>query len=346
MVSLAGQVRPVNRQLVGVGFVLLVLTTTATLLAAFAEFAWVADIAVHFRAQYAAGALLAALLLFGGARPRWASVALLIMFTNAWFVAASLRLPAGPSLAPVPRTARAGGDPAPVSRYADGIRVAALNVLHRNDEYDHVINWLRTEHADVVAIEEASPAWLERLAVLDKDYPSRRMSASDGRFRTLLLSRWPLQEPIQFVAEPDGRQAEAVALIRGMHLHVVAVHAVWPLTPEYASRRNREFARFAVGARRVREPLVLIGDFNSSALSPHFQNELLADGGLRSASAGRGWQPTWPAALLLFGIQIDHALVSPQVEVLSFRRGPRVGSDHRPIIVDLALNDSRSRSLD
>jgi endonuclease/exonuclease/phosphatase (EEP) superfamily protein YafD len=37
------------------------------------------------------------------------------------------------------------------------------------------------------------------------------------------------------------------------------------------------------------------------------------------------------------GIQIDHALVSPGVQVRNFRRGPRVGSDHLPVVVDLAL---------
>jgi endonuclease/exonuclease/phosphatase (EEP) superfamily protein YafD len=37
------------------------------------------------------------------------------------------------------------------------------------------------------------------------------------------------------------------------------------------------------------------------------------------------------------GIQIDHALVSPEVQVQAFRRGTRNGSDHRPIIIDVII---------
>ena len=37
------------------------------------------------------------------------------------------------------------------------------------------------------------------------------------------------------------------------------------------------------------------------------------------------------------GIQIDHALVSPEVQVQRFSRGPGNGSDHRPIVIDVII---------
>jgi endonuclease/exonuclease/phosphatase family metal-dependent hydrolase len=64
---------------------------------------------------------------------------------------------------------------------------------------------------------------------------------------------------------------------------------------------------------------------------------LLTDGRLRSAADGFGWQPTWPSFLLPAGIQIDHALVNSAATVRSFRRGAGMGSDHRPVIVDVVL---------
>jgi endonuclease/exonuclease/phosphatase (EEP) superfamily protein YafD len=81
---------------------------------------------------------------------------------------------------------------------------------------------------------------------------------------------------------------------------------------------------------------VVLGDLNITAFSPHFQS-LLAQSGLRSAVPGMQWLPTWPTFLPIAGIQIDHALVSPGITVRGVERGPRVGSDHWPLVVDLAL---------
>jgi endonuclease/exonuclease/phosphatase (EEP) superfamily protein YafD len=41
----------------------------------------------------------------------------------------------------------------------------------------------------------------------------------------------------------------------------------------------------------------------------------------------------------LFSIPIDHCFISPSIAVTDVRTGPDVGSDHRPIIVDLRLPD-------
>jgi endonuclease/exonuclease/phosphatase (EEP) superfamily protein YafD len=90
-------------------------------------------------------------------------------------------------------------------------------------------------------------------------------------------------------------------------------------------------------ARSIKGPLVVLGDLNITAFSPHFQ-DLLAHSGLRSAAEGAGWRPTWPTFMPLAGIQIDHALVSPDITVLNFERGPFTGSDHWPIVVELSTH--------
>jgi len=64
---------------------------------------------------------------------------------------------------------------------------------------------------------------------------------------------------------------------------------------------------------------------------------LLKASNLRDSSRGRGVQPTWPARLPLFWIPIDHFLHSPELQVISKRTGPAVGSDHLPLLIEFNL---------
>lgn len=87
-------------------------------------------------------------------------------------------------------------------------------------------------------------------------------------------------------------------------------------------------------------PRLVIGDFNTTSCPPHFQS-FTNTAGLRDSRTGSGIQPTWPA-LWFHPLQIcvDHCLVSPHFIVRNRTTGPNVGSDHYPIIVDLALREN------
>jgi endonuclease/exonuclease/phosphatase (EEP) superfamily protein YafD len=140
--------------------------------------------------------------------------------------------------------------------------------------------------------------------------------------------------PIEARQEPA---IQATLTIGGRSLRLFGVHASWPVVPRSGARRNQQLMLLARHAQRVTTmPLLVVGDLNVSPFSPWFAR-LLADGGLRSATEGFGWQPTWPVFLPPAGIQIDHALVNAAVTVRAFRRGPFIGSDHWPIVVDLVL---------
>jgi endonuclease/exonuclease/phosphatase (EEP) superfamily protein YafD len=83
-------------------------------------------------------------------------------------------------------------------------------------------------------------------------------------------------------------------------------------------------------------PVLLLGDLNVTPWNRHFRL-LLERTGLRDSSRGRGVQPTWPAGSLLFAIPLDHGLHSPDIAILQRRIGGDVGSDHLPVIIDVAF---------
>lgn len=84
------------------------------------------------------------------------------------------------------------------------------------------------------------------------------------------------------------------------------------------------------------ESQVIIGDFNTTTYSPTF-SEWLAKNELRSALPAGGMGISWPTFLPLLGIFIDHCLVSDDVIINEYRRGPAFGSDHYPVTTVISL---------
>ncbi len=83
-------------------------------------------------------------------------------------------------------------------------------------------------------------------------------------------------------------------------------------------------------------PALVLGDFNITSWSPHFQ-ETLRLGRLKDSRQGFGLQPTWPVDKPWFLVPIDHVLVTDGIAVHRCWRGPYIGSDHYPILMEFSL---------
>jgi endonuclease/exonuclease/phosphatase family metal-dependent hydrolase len=180
-----------------------------------------------------------------------------------------------------------------------------------------------------------TPEWRHALAALENDLPHTRAVAS-GRHGVLLMSRVPLTATDALSVDPRAETMLHARFFAGTReVDLFAVHANWPLGPRTTELRNLQLEALADHAARANGPFVIAGDLNITPYSPHFRN-LLDRGRLRTA-AGRRWIPTWPTWFPPAAIQIDHVLVSADVGVQEFETGPRVGSDHLPIVADLVF---------
>jgi endonuclease/exonuclease/phosphatase (EEP) superfamily protein YafD len=301
-----------------IGVLLTLVALVATLGSAAAARFWVADLAVHFRLQWAAVALAGCLILGATAHPIWAALAIVVAAVQALLSAALLRVRA----------------PAPADPAASApLRLMAINVWCRNRQYQQVIDCIGRERPDVVLLAEVTAKWEQALAPLAGSYAHSYATRGLGRMGLLLLSRWPMQAAI-LPGFSDVEPAIAADLvIKDRRVQLLSVHTSWPLGPASSALRDRQLALIGEFARSKSGPLIVMGDLNVSPFSPHFQ-ALLSGGNLKSAAQGFGWQPTWPTFLPPAGIQIDHTLTAGSVVVTNFRRGSQVGSDHLPVVID------------
>lgn len=217
------------------------------------------------------------------------------------------------------------------------IKILGANVLSSNDEYDRLIALIGAEQPDLIFLQEFTPAWDEATRVLKSDYPYRYAEPSEGNFGIALYSRIALDSATHVDSPPLANPTIVATLtLNGQALTLINTHATIPVTRSLFDARNEQIDSIADLVANVEGDVILIGDFNLSVWCRRYRM-FEQRTGLRNTRRGFGIIPTWPTYMPLAMIPIDHALVSAGIGVVGTRSGKRIGSDHLPIIVELAI---------
>ena len=276
------------------------------------------ELATLFRLQYAALLGISALVALALGAFRLALAALLLFALN---VAVIAHVPQAPAAA---------------EERAPRLRVLVANVEYGNHEYGKLARLVDETDPDLVALTELTPAWVHALKSTLHGYPFRRLAPEEGAYGAGLYSRVGLDES-RVVQLPAGGSPSVVATVGfgGRQAAVVVTHVH---TPFAGDRRIRQLHALAHELRELGMPAVVCGDFNAVPWSQPIY-DLAEDADLRSVYGRFGLSATWPAdSSRIFRIPLDNCLVSEQVAVADRRVGPDIGSDHLPLIVELALN--------
>jgi endonuclease/exonuclease/phosphatase (EEP) superfamily protein YafD len=280
----------------------------------------------HFQIQYLIGAAVLALVLAGLRAWRWC------------LTAAACGVLAATAVAPwvVPR----GGREAHATVDSDArpaLRLLLANVFVRNDDYERVLDLVREADADVLVFQEVDAAWMEALTELREEYRHVVREPRDDCFGLAVFSR--IRPAESAVLYPGGTERPSAALrlrVKRRPLWIVATHPIHPLSAKTMASRNEHLEAVAAHVAELEGAVVLIGDLNMTMWSPSYRR-FGTQTGLTNARRGFGVVATWPTFLPPFmRIPIDHCLVSEDLVVTDCRLGPRVGSDHFPLIVDVA----------
>lgn len=291
----------------------------------FGRTVWIFELLTHFRLQYViAGALLAVTLAL---YRRWIGAVVAVG------LAAANAVPVLPYIDAPPRAASHRPDAA--------VRVMLVNLRHRFGDMDVTARLIRAEQPDIVLLTELLPAHLPALRALGDILPHRVGTPPRSIFDVVLMSRMAIASSrIRFPASRMFPVIEA-RLCRepggaATCLTVIAMHAP---RPEFRSGEDqiKTFTLVAERAAAVRDRrVVVMGDLNTTPYSPRFR-DLARRGGLTDAAIGAPWRTTWISRFPPFGLTLDHVLLGAALRPLGRRVADGIGSDHFPVIVDLAL---------
>lgn len=252
-----------------------------------------------------------------------------------------------------PLVVPAASAPAAVAPGAPTIRVMSSNVRWDNKDYDAFRRAVAAIEPDVLVVQEAIGPWMKVLRGLDalpyKSLDPEGKGFSKGTER--ILSRFPLK------VTPIGPNMSLMRWLIGggqaLRVEVMppgrppfVVYAIHPPTPrtDLGWRRRAEYLdeiASVVRAEPPGTPVIVAGDWNTPPWSPLF-GRFMRETGLASAEA-----LPWPSATrvlfslegaTLLGAPIDRVVVSPEIGVAGFHRGPAFGSDHLPVYADVAVN--------
>lgn len=227
------------------------------------------------------------------------------------------------------------------------VRLVSANV-HLVHPEQRALAFMKAARPDILILFEVGPRWVEAAAPVTRAFPDRlECPRRHHPFGMVLYSRIPLVR-IREIGLPGGDfpAAEVQFLSGATTVTLLAAHVDSP-TGRFGGFpvRNRQLGELADRVVRAFEattgPVLLVGDLNTTMWSPYYK-ELVERARLRNGRRGFGRQPTWPCWLpRAFRIPLDHLLYRGAVRVERFEAGPPVGSDHLPILVDLAFPETK-----
>lgn len=208
------------------------------------------------------------------------------------------------------------------------LRVALANIYVGNPNLDRLSAWVQAEQPDLLAIMEVTAehqAELERLPLAHKTIVAR-----SSAFGIALMSRRP-PERVEVLEEDTPFPS---LLASWPEYRVLVTHPIPPVSRQAREIGDQQIRRLLASLDDGALPLLVLGDLNAVGWDQRLLP--LREAGLVEARKGHGFLPTWPAQLPVFGIPIDHIYLPSDWKSLDCRRGPDIGSDHYPLIADLA----------
>ena len=227
------------------------------------------------------------------------------------------------------------------------VRLLWANLHRRNTDLDALRRLIEAEKPDIAVFTELDPVHDAVLRDVRALLPFQSPPPRSSVLGVMLLAR-KQPESLKFDLTMGDHAPLMVARLCPAEagcLTLLGLHA-WPPLPPWTGVRDRQLAHAAAVARQhvdKGERVVLVGDFNVTPFSPVF-DRLIVQSGLWDTNILPAERPrtspsiaTWRLANTGLGLPIDHALVSAGIGIVSRRIGPDIGSDHRPLILDLKI---------
>ena len=226
------------------------------------------------------------------------------------------------------------------------VTLLAANVLLENQEVGRVAHLIEEVDPDVLLLMETDAAWIAALGPTLARYPTVLTSAEVKYYGMVFATRLPT-EGARLLSLTDDDTPSCFADLTtagGRAFHFVGLHPQPPVPGVDTEERDAQILYAARFARKTEVPMVVMGDFNDAAWSDT-SHTFKHYGRYLDPRRGRGLYASFHAKNPLVRVAIDQLFVTEEVGVVDFRLGPKVGSDHFPVIARVRIDPEEAKGL-
>jgi len=215
--------------------------------------------------------------------------------------------------------------------------IAQFNVYHNNPTADEAIQFIANTNPDVFTIQELNTHWSESIdSIFSQSHSYTVKVPSENCCHGIgFYSKFPITsyEVLDIEKTPV---IVAHVLINHSELTLISLHTRPPVFPNETDQRNTQLRTVAEIARTIKNPIIVLGDFNIVPWDSEFKDFLLK-GNLKVAH--HGFQATFPMEFGFPLIPIDHITYSDKLVPTSCQTVTIPGSDHHGLVAGFTFKD-------
>ncbi len=219
------------------------------------------------------------------------------------------------------------------------VSVYLANIWCRNTRIDPFQEEITSINPGCVFLMEINAAHIKSLESLINQYPHRIFEPRDDTTGFLFLSQYPIID-FQIVDHDEHGNRPILKAQIEIASKIVSFYGVHPHTSISRQKfwwRNNLLKWLERQVSSDPNPVIVVGDFNTTTFSLVFRR-FLVQSGLIDSRKWNGIPPTWPKYFPLLWLPLDHVLVNFSFDVVSDKLGRAIGSDHFAKVVTLSFN--------
>ncbi|HTV01368.1 MAG TPA: endonuclease/exonuclease/phosphatase family protein [Luteitalea sp.] len=226
------------------------------------------------------------------------------------------------------------------------IRLFMANVLQDNRRSDLVLQSIRDADPDFVCLVETDDWWVNELGPLEQDYPWTMKHPLSNDYGMFLCSRLPVTScDVRFVVSEDVPSIRTVVTLHsGDEIVIYAVHPPPPLPESPSYGRDAELVLTGIEIAKENRAAIVVGDLNDVAWS-YTARLFQRLSHMVDPRVGRGLFSTFHSEHWIARYPLDHVFHTRHFALKQLRVLPYTGSDHFPIVADLAYAPERKAEV-
>lgn len=225
--------------------------------------------------------------------------------------------------------------------------ILVSNVKMTNRKAQPIIELIDLKKPDILLVMEVDKWWNKALKVLEKEYPYSQHTINEVTYGMILYSKFPLEKvEIDYLTNKKVPSFESIiTLADGKSISFHSIHPVPPThfkdLPDNAGQQENALKKLGKKIEKRKFPTIVAGDLNDVVWS--YVDELTETKNiLYDVRVGRGFYNSFSAENFLMRWPLDHVFVSEEFQLKKLERLSKIGSDHFPIYVELALINKKN----